>query len=177
MNIIKNWVRDAWWRPGAGAAGAALPSAFQSRTSMPPPRAIRDIGRSGTLAVNAGCGGLSGPGARDAPGVPRVGAAPPERRRRRHTRRTSRHRVGHGRGPSRVAGVERVGLKRDSLLYFFFSAARAHTDSRARRVVLSRVFCRPCGPAAVARVGLIPLPGMRLRVRGRSCCAEGRQWG
>ena len=97
MNIIKNWVRDAWWRPGAGAAGAALPSAIQSRTSMPPPRAIRDIGRSGTLAVNAGCGrcgGLSVPGARDAPRGPRVGAAPPERETG-HGSGT----LGHGRGP------------------------------------------------------------------------------
>lgn len=91
MNIIKTWVRGASWRrtPRAADDGGSGPTrggrgrrraAIRSRTSMPPPRAIRDIGRSGTLAVNAGCGrcgGLSGPGARDAPRGPRT----PGRRR------------------------------------------------------------------------------------------------
>ena len=106
MNIIKTWVRGASWRrtPRAADDGGSGPTrggrrraAIRSRTSMPPPRAIRDIGRSGTLAVNAGCGrcgGLTGPGARDAPRGPRVGAAPPERETG-HGSGT----LGHGRGP------------------------------------------------------------------------------
>ena len=103
MNIIKTWVRGASWRrtPRAaddgGSGPGAAPRCHPIANIHAPPRAIRDIGRSGTLAVNAGCGrcgGLSGPGAREAPRGPRVGAAPPERETG-HGSGT----LGHGRGP------------------------------------------------------------------------------